>query len=230
MRTVWGCLVIGLLWGMSSYGAGESASLKATLTEVDASGAALFGFGTHELAMNAREEGGPATSFTLIENGGSRRFAILNRFTDECGNHHYAAFEDLGRSKKMPARLVVIDRSDDTCEDTPDFMWEVTLAAPKEGKRYFRGNPEPVGDGAACLAEVLGTICNLVYAPSTCTVATLDGGAMPIAPAMRASGGNSCQAMVEVRAEACRRGIDPGRIKDADVSCTLDAPSEESSP
>jgi hypothetical protein len=203
----------------------ERPTLEADLQSVSEDGSPIYYFVpvSFHLVLNKRGERPTSFDFTEVsgpsgnENTEKTHYRVTQRKSLDCGSVLYVA-----QSRRFPKRssstLSVIDHSSRVCDDLKPAIWEVVEKSSKGGKRYFYGNPRPVGKD--CSQVNAGTACIMLYAPATCTVSSYDG--RPLNPPVVASASNLCFAAGAVRAAVCERGLDENLLQDDDVVCVSD--------
>ena len=129
---------------------------NAKLTEYNAEGEVIGRSLRKEISMNHRESQGDPSSFTFCEErepGFLKCSLFLNEppaRLDHCGSIEYVANEVApinAPADLEPRQLRLIDRrSLPWCDVEEPFHhgWRAELTRPKEGVRFFSGDPEPV--------------------------------------------------------------------------------------
>lgn len=144
-----------------------------------------------------------------------REFRIIRRGLDRCGSTRYVAE---WRDKKARARMELADHRNRMCKDLRRYDWEMNLRESDAKPRYFGGFPKaPANDCSKIGSDVA---CIMLYAPSTCSVSSIDG--KPLREPISATGGNSCMAANSLKKAICEAGHRWQDVDDSEVSCELD--------
>lgn len=234
----------------------DTSYLKAFVKEVDPLGRESLHPSTSLLTLHRNSQTLKPSTFTLTETVGStpckegagcapmpvsmkvRTFRIAKVTATRCGSIHYIAEEVLPYLASVTilpqtwARLEVIDHHYRFCQEPKRHLWDVWLTNfPHPRKvdpartQYLYGDPESAWNYDGCLHQASSGTCTMLYLPATCTAQTADGGKTRIHE-ITAYGSNSCHSILQIKTEACARGIQPSRLEENDIRCMTEADSD----
>lgn len=206
---------LGLLGFLAMTDSAFAASQTAELVELDQDGHEIHGIVANPvLTMDGKK-------FSLAEFRGESQFLLTRTYKTPCRTTVYEAREKVANGRT----LVLEDHEGRVCMDYRKYQWEVTI---KQGrlKRELYGNPKDDDIKALahedCQKIASDTMCIMLFMPATCTASTADDLKTTLRPPLVAKGGNPCGAMVNLKVQACERGIAADRLTDRDVSCVPD--------